>query len=352
RGVVEPECGFAHRGAVGGVEPAAGEVAVLDGGGVVPGVMLGDDHVDPVIGAEAGPGGVAGVAVDVADLLAGEQATAELPGPAVVVGDEVAGVVVDRADEAVQHAVQGVDVLVGHAAAAAERLRLLRVREQLRPVEGLFGAPHGGLAALAEPPAGEVVALVAAVHGDPAPVGPAPQGGVVVVAGLETGVEHDGAGAAGLAEPAEVHHVEVHAPAAPLPVVPAGGGDRAQQQRAGVRIHQGALVLAPAPAAVAANQSGARGARPWGDAHQLAHVLSRGGGILRSGSGRDPVGLTQRGERAGRLGGEVLPHALDRDGAAVAALAQGGEEGAQRPVALAGRATVGVGDMGVGDTSG
>ena len=44
--------------------------------------------------------------------------------------------------------------------------------------------------------------------------------------------------------------------------------------------------------------------------------------------------------------------AFDRDGAAVAALAQGGEEGAQRPVALAGRPTVGVGDVGVGDASG
>src|SRR5699024_3573716 len=136
---------------------------------------LGDDHVDAVIGAEAGAGGVAGVAVDVADLLAGEEPAAELPAAAVVVGDEIAGDVVDRADEAVQHPVQGVEVLVGDAAASAVRLRLLRGGEQLRPVEGLLGAPAGGVGALADPPAGEVVALVAAVDGEPAAVGPAPE---------------------------------------------------------------------------------------------------------------------------------------------------------------------------------
>src|SRR5699024_9034525 len=157
-----------------------------------------DDQVNPVVGAETGAGGVTGVAVDVADLLAGQQAAAELPGPAVVVGDEVAGIAVDRAHEAVQHAVQRADVLVGAAAAADERPHLLGVVEQRGPAYVLLGAPAGGVGALADPPAGEVVALVAAVHGDPVSVGPAPQGGVVVVVGFEPGVEHDGAGAVGL----------------------------------------------------------------------------------------------------------------------------------------------------------
>src|SRR5699024_3943953 len=154
RGLFEAAAEPAHCGAVGAVEAAAGEVAVPDGRGEVPRVVLGDDQVNPVVGAETGAGGVTGVAVDVADLLAGQQAAAELPGPAVVVGDEVAGIVVDRAHEAVQHAVQRVDVLVGDAAAAAERPHLLGVVEQRGPVEGLLGAPDGGVGALADPPAG------------------------------------------------------------------------------------------------------------------------------------------------------------------------------------------------------
>src|SRR5699024_3364002 len=220
-----PATELAHRCPVGAVQAAAFEVAVPDGGGVVAGVVLGDDQVDAVVGAQVGAGGVAGVAVDVADLLAGQQAAAELPGLAVVVGDEVAGVVDDRAHEAVQHSVERVDVLIGDAAPAAERPSLLRGLEQGGPVEGSLLTPEGGVGALADPPAGEVVALVTAVDSDPAPVGPPPQGGVVVVVGFEAGMEHDGAGGAGLAEPVEVHHVQVHVPSAPVAALPSGGGD-------------------------------------------------------------------------------------------------------------------------------
>ena len=259
RGLCEAAAQLPHRSPVGPMQAAACEVAVPDGGGVVAGMVLGDDQVDPVIGAQVGAGGVTGVAVDVADLLPGQQAAAELPGLAVVVGDEIAGVIVYGAHEAVQHAVQTVHVLVGDAAPAAEGPHLLRGLEQSGPVQRSLLAPDSRVGGLADPPAGEVVALVTAVDGDPAPVGPAPQRRVVVVIGFEALMEHDGAGGARFTEPVEVHHVQVHVPSAPLAVGPAGGGDCSEQQRAGRGVDQGALVLEPAPAAVVADQRGAGG---------------------------------------------------------------------------------------------
>src|SRR5690606_30654435 len=68
------------------VAPPAGEHAVVDRVVVVAGVVVGGDDVQPV-----GALGVAGVGVDVADLLALEELAGEGPGVAVVVGDQRAG---------------------------------------------------------------------------------------------------------------------------------------------------------------------------------------------------------------------------------------------------------------------
>ncbi|KPC75245.1 hypothetical protein ADL26_08200, partial [Thermoactinomyces vulgaris] len=127
-------------------------------------------------------GGIAGVAVDVPDLRPGEQLARVRPGLALVVGDERALVVVHRAREAVQPPVHGPQVRVGDAAALGMRA----------PVEDPLRAPHGRIVRFADAPTGQVVGLVLCVDGEPAAVGAAPQGGHVVVVGLEPLMEdHD-----------------------------------------------------------------------------------------------------------------------------------------------------------------
>ncbi len=198
---------------------------------VVAGVVVGGDDVEAVL-----PLGVAGVGVDVADLLALEELAGEGPGVAVVVGDQRAGVVVDRADEAVEPSIELVEVGVGDVAALGE----------LGPVEHLLLAPAGGVVRLADPPVGVVVGLVAGVDGEPAPVGAQPEGRHVVVVGLEALVQRHDLHVPGL----EVHDGEVEVAAATLPVLPGDGGDGADDELPPLGVDEGALVLEPAPGAV------------------------------------------------------------------------------------------------------
>src|SRR5690606_15688395 len=168
-GALAVEGGRVEDAAVAAVERAAFQVAVVDGVVEVARVVVGGDQVDP-----GAVGGVAGVAVDVADLGPGEELARVAPRLALVVRDEGALVVVDRSREAVQAAVHGVEVGVGDAPAAG----------QGAPVEGALGAPSGGVAGFADAPTRQIVGLVLGVHGQPAAVRAPPQGRDVVVVGF------------------------------------------------------------------------------------------------------------------------------------------------------------------------
>jgi hypothetical protein len=213
------------------VESVGVEEPVVDAVVVVAWVVVGGDEIDA-----GGCGGVAGVPVHVAHLGAGEEFAGVPPGVAVVAGHEGALVVVDGAGEAVQAAVEFVEVRIGHAGPAGVGA----------PVEGLLGSPVVWVVGFADAPTGEVVGLVAGVHREPAAVGTVPEGGHVVVVGFESLVEDDDVGGAG----GEVDDRDLDVAAAALAVDTGGRGDRPHEEEAGDRIDECAFVLEPAPGGV------------------------------------------------------------------------------------------------------